>query len=166
MHAGDLNQELMQLARTLHVLRQHVATHSPGGVPWSTYTLLFHLVTGGPRRAGALAGCVQVDASTVSRQVDQLVQLGLVERRADPDDGRATQLVATDTGHALYARVREARERMLADLLGAWTQEDLDTLTGLLARLNHDLTDGLPQLMTVMTADSTAATSHLTGDPR
>jgi DNA-binding MarR family transcriptional regulator len=121
--------------------------------------VLFHLVKDGPRRAGALAECAQVDASTASRHIDQLVRLGLVERRADPDDGRATQLVATDAGREMHARVLAARERMMADLLSDWPAEDVDTLAALLARLNHDLGTGMPRLLATMTADHT----HLTG---
>ena len=54
------------------------------------------LQTEGPLRAGALADCLQSDPSTVSRQVAALVKDGLLERRADPDDGRASLLVLTD----------------------------------------------------------------------
>jgi DNA-binding MarR family transcriptional regulator len=157
MDAGELNTQLVRLARTLHVLRAHIAAHSPGGVPWATYTLLFHLVTGGPRRAGALAECVRVDPSTVSRQIDQLVRMGLVERRADADDGRATLVAATEAGHEVHRRVRNARERMLTDLLVDWAPSDVDRLTELLARLNDDLTAGLPDLLVSMNRDSSTA---------
>ena len=44
------------------------------------------------------------DPSTVSRQVASLVKAGLVERQADPDDGRASILVPTELGRA---KVRE-----------------------------------------------------------
>lgn len=160
----DLNAELMRLARTLNVMRTRLASHSPGGVPWATYTLLFHLVNEGPRRAGALADCARVDASTVSRQVDQLVRMGLVERRADPADGRASQLVATEAGHQVHARVRAARERMLAGVLADWDTADVDLLTGLLARLNEDMTARLPELLEALVDEDPAAT--LTGASR
>jgi DNA-binding MarR family transcriptional regulator len=159
----DLNHELLRLARTLHVMRTHLATHAPGGVPWSTYALLFPLVTEGPCRARALAETAHVDASTVSRQVDQLVRMGLVERRADPDDGRATQLVATEAGRDLHARVRAARERMIQDLLAEWDPQDVERLAELLGRLNTDMTERLPQLLTTMTSDSTDSTASLSG---
>ena len=159
---SDLNNELMRLARTLHVLRTHLAALAPGGVPWATYGLLFHLATSGPCRARDLAGSVHVDASTVSRQVDQLVRMGLVERRADPDDGRASQLVATEAGRELHARVREARERMLDELLADWDPHDVAELARLLSRLNADMGERLPQLMATMAADTADSTAHLT----
>jgi DNA-binding MarR family transcriptional regulator len=153
MTTGNLNEQLVRLSRTLHSLRTHMAARAPGDVPWPTYTLLFHLVTGGPRRAGALAECVHVDPSTVSRQVDQLVRMGLVERRADPDDGRATLLAATEAGRALHRRARQFRERMLGQLLAHWPTDDVDRLTELLTRLNDDLTAGMPDLLAAMSPE-------------
>jgi DNA-binding MarR family transcriptional regulator len=162
--AGELNEQILQLTRAMHALRTHVAAHSPGGMPWSTYTLLFHLVAGGPQRARALAECSYVDPSTVSRQVDQLVRLGLVERRADPADGRATLLAATEAGFAVRRRMLEVRSRMVADLLTDWDPEDVERLTTLLTRLNEEVTAQMPQILAALTTGATEATAGLT-DP-
>lgn len=160
--SGRLNQEILQLTRATHAMRHHVATHTAGGVQWSTYTVLFHLVSGGPRRASALAECVYVDPSTISRQVDQLVKLGLVERRADPADGRATLLAATPTGVEMHRRLRASRDRMLADLLQDWPAEDVARLTELLGRFNEDMAAAMPQLLASLTATSADVTAGLT----
>jgi DNA-binding MarR family transcriptional regulator len=45
-----------------------------------------------------LAERTGLDPSTVSRAVGSLVDLGLVERQADPRDGRASVLALTDAG--------------------------------------------------------------------
>jgi DNA-binding MarR family transcriptional regulator len=163
--AGELNEQLLLLTRAMHVLRTHLATAAPGGVPWATYTLLFHLVTGGPRRASALAECVYVDPSTVSRQVDQLVRLGLVERRADPADGRATLLAATEAGRGVYRRIRSARDRMVAGLLTDWPAEDVAALNELLGRLNTRLADAMPRLLTAVSQGSLDDVVHLSAPP-
>jgi DNA-binding MarR family transcriptional regulator len=162
--AGELNQQILQLTRAMHALRTHVAAHSPGGMPWSTYTLLFHLVANGPQRARALAECSYVDPSTVSRQVDQLVRLGLVERRADPADGRATLLAATEAGCAVHRRLQDVRARMVADLLDDWAPEDVERLTALLGRLNEDISTQMPTMLAALTAGAAEATAGLT-DP-
>lgn len=150
--AGELNQQVQQLTRAVHVMRTHLAATSPEGVQWSTYGLLFHLTTGGPRRAGALAECVYVDPSTVSRQVDQLVRLGLVERRADPDDGRATLLAATEAGMELHRRLRARRNRVTAALLSHWSPSDVRTLTELLGRFTTEMAENMPALLSAVTA--------------
>ena len=64
-------------------------------VEWSAHVLLRCLAHEGPMRAGALAEMLQSDPSTVSRQVAALVKDGLLERQADPADGRASLLVLT-----------------------------------------------------------------------
>lgn len=137
-YASALSWELVRLSRTTQAIRIALATHDEDGVEWSTYVLLFQLVRRGPQRSSALAGNVCVDPSTISRQVAQLVKLGLVERRADPDDGRATLLVATTEGERVHAGVKFRRERAIARLVEHWAPDDVDTLTTLLLRLNDD----------------------------
>lgn len=142
--AHALNTELYQLMRTMQTLKNSI---NRDGVPHSTYLLLFRLISDGPRRAGALAEAVGTDPSTVSRQIDWLVRSGLVERQADPSDGRATLLVATEAGVATQEQMRAARDRMTAGVLSAWPPDEIEHLTHLLARFTADLTDHLPQLL-------------------
>ena len=148
--AHELNTEIFHLTRTMQVLKNNVASSGGDGVPWSTYLLLFHLIAGGPRRAGALAETACIDPSTVSRQVDWLVRMGLVERRADPSDGRATLLHATDAGVAVQQQMRAGRDRMMADVLRDWPQDDVRHLTRLMARLNENLAEELPGILAAL----------------
>ena len=92
----------------------------------------------GARRAGALAEAVHSDPSTVSRQVAHLVQLGLVERVADPADGRATLLVATDEGRRVFDENRQLRNRSIATMMSDWPDDDRQAFARLLTRF----TDG------------------------
>ena len=94
--ADEIGSQLVRLVRLLERVQAQYQAEHPDAVDRATYLLLVHLAKDGARRAGALAEAVHSDPSTVSRQVAHLVQLGLVERVADPADGRATLLVATD----------------------------------------------------------------------
>ncbi len=145
--AGQLNQHILQLTRTMQTIKSSVAAHRNDGVSWSTYVLLFHLTTLGPMRTKELAESVCVDPSTISRQVDQLVKLGHVERRADPDDGRVTVLAPTEQGRETHRRMRIARDQMMAGVLAEWDHVDADALTTLLGRLTVDLSDALPRIL-------------------
>jgi DNA-binding MarR family transcriptional regulator len=78
-----------------------------------------------------------LDKSTVSRQVSSLVELGLVERAADPMDGRAQVLSPSAEGAARLERIREARRSRWEADLSDWAAEDVATLAELLARLNR-----------------------------
>ncbi len=148
--ASALTEQVQLLTRTMQILRNNVAAAGNEGLPWSTYMLLFHLIAGGPRRASALAEAACIDPSTVSRQIDSLVRLGLVERQADPADGRATVLVATPAGLEMQERMRRSRDRMMAGLVEDWDDEDIATLTRLLERFNTTLTDRLPGIVTAL----------------
>ncbi|NMH99247.1 MarR family transcriptional regulator [Pseudonocardia acidicola] len=136
--ADQLGAELIRLIRLLErAYTQYQAEH-PAAVERATYHLLVHLVKGGPRRAGALAEAVHSDPSTVSRQVGQLVRLGLVERAADPEDGRATLLVATDEGCRVFEENRRLRNEKIAEMMAHWSPSDRQRLGALLARFTTD----------------------------
>jgi DNA-binding MarR family transcriptional regulator len=95
-------------------------------------------VKDGPRRAGTLAEAVHSDPSTISRQVAHLVRLGLVERTADPEDGRATLLAATDEGQRVFEENRRVRIERIAEMLEHWEAADQRKLADLLARFTSD----------------------------
>jgi DNA-binding MarR family transcriptional regulator len=85
-----------------------------------SFMLLHTLVCAGPSRVTALAAAVCSDPSTVSRQAAHLVGMGLVERCADPADGRASLLAVTDAGTALLQRARQRRDERIAAIIGSW----------------------------------------------
>jgi len=96
----------------------------------------------GPIGVVELAGRVGRDHSTVSRQIDKLVQLGLVERQPSALDGRQRELRATAPGHAM-ARLRDkARERLARRALSAWSKDEVANLTRSLRRFADDLAKG------------------------
>jgi DNA-binding MarR family transcriptional regulator len=137
--AAALNQELSRHARILHSIKSGMAALVPEGLDAAAFGLLLTLVGCGPRRQGELAELCLLDPSTVSRHVAQLARAGYVQRRPDPHDGRAVQLVATDEGTALAREIGRRRQSMIAKALSRWAPEDLEHLVALLARLNDDL---------------------------
>ncbi|GAA1392383.1 MarR family winged helix-turn-helix transcriptional regulator [Pseudonocardia kongjuensis] len=107
-------------------------------VDMAGYHLLAHLRFGGPQRAVEVAATLHSDPSTISRQVTALVKAGLVERRADPGDGRASLLAATDEGFRVIETERRRRARVIAEVLAGWDAPDREALTGLLGRFLDD----------------------------
>ena len=135
-----LARELVRLSRGAQAIRSQLISRGPQHLEWSTYVLLLHLVKEGPQRSSALADAVHVDPSTVSRQVAQLVKLGLAERRADPNDGRACLLVASAEGERVWATMHERRNRSIGKVVADWPAEDVHRLTELLGRFNDGFT--------------------------
>jgi DNA-binding MarR family transcriptional regulator len=132
--ADEIGSQLVRLVRLIERVQAQYQAEHPDAVDRATYLLLVHLVKDGPRRAGTLAEAVHSDPSTVSRQVAHLVQLGLVERVADPADGRATLLVATDEGRRVFDENRRLRNRGIATLMTDWADDDRHDFVRLLTR--------------------------------
>ena len=61
-----------------------------------SYLVLTYLESTGSCRSTAIAGAFDMDKGAVSRQVQHLTELGLIERTPDPADGRAALLAVTD----------------------------------------------------------------------
>jgi DNA-binding MarR family transcriptional regulator len=104
----------------------------------SAHIVLRFVATEGPVRATAVAEGLQSDPSTVSRQVAALVKEGLLERRADQEDGRASLLVVTDKAHHVLAEQDQLRVTHFADMLEGWSARDLRRFAGLLAQFTND----------------------------
>jgi DNA-binding MarR family transcriptional regulator len=130
--------QIVRFARLMKRTSARFASQQKDGIEQAAYFLLAVLATEGPQRTTALAEAVHSDTSTVSRQVGALVRHGLVERQADPADGRACLLAATPAGLSCFDHQRRARTEQIADVLGHWSSADLNTVTALLERLNTD----------------------------
>ncbi len=82
-----------------------------------------------------LAGQLELDKSSVTGLVDRAEGRGLVERVADPDDGRAVRVRLTKDGRALAARGTAEVGEELAALAATLTDAQRRQLATLLGRL-------------------------------
>lgn len=71
-----------------------------------------------------IAEGVGVDQPRASRLVQQSVQLGLVQREADPDDARRTRVALTDRGRSIAGGMRGHRHDTVRTALAALTPEE------------------------------------------
>lgn len=67
-----------------------------------------------PERAANLAEQLGITPSSLSDTISALEDKGLVERKLDPEDGRARQILATTKGQKLAARLPDAPEPLQA----------------------------------------------------
>ena len=93
----------------------------------------------GPLVVTDLAGRLGLDQSTVSRQVRGLEDLQLVERTADPADGRSSLLSIAPEGARLLARLREVARNDFDAALDDWSDTDRQALADLLDRFRRAL---------------------------
>ncbi|GLZ32938.1 hypothetical protein Lesp02_51260 [Lentzea sp. NBRC 105346] len=117
------------------------------GMDKASFILLATLAGLGPCRSSALAEAVLSDPSTVSRQVATLVKDELIERRADPADGRASVLAVTESGLKLLKERRRLRNVALARMFENWEETDWKQFADLFERFVHDYEKAIPVLL-------------------
>ncbi|MEV6895856.1 MarR family transcriptional regulator [Amycolatopsis sp. NPDC051372] len=152
--ADQLGHELVRFMRLITKAKSQVSKQGPDGIERAAYAILFCLIHEGPQRTSKLAEFLHSEISTISRQSSALVQHGLVERQADPEDGRACLLAPTAEGLRVFDENRKQRNLWLADVLGDWTQEDRETLNELFGRLNTGIENNFPDMTDSAPADS------------
>ena len=97
----------------------------------------------GDARPGDLALRLQIAPSVISRAVVPLVQTGLVERRTDPEDARASRLGLTRAGRRRLEEARQDFAERFTPLLDDWDRTDVTELTRLMNRLEDTVGAGL-----------------------
>lgn len=105
----------------------------------AAYVILRQLQADGPMNVSTLAAALNLDGSTVTRQLTALQRDGLVERRRDPDDGRGTVISATERGLDQVEAVRAARREVYGSVLRHYRPEEKQELAGVLERFNEAL---------------------------
>jgi DNA-binding MarR family transcriptional regulator len=104
-------------------------------VEFTALALLKMVAHAGPLRLTALAASLDLDTSTVSRQVRALEDRGLIERTTDPDDGRASRLAVTEAGRRSLFEGAQRRRELIGEIIADWSAEDRESLRLLLHRL-------------------------------
>jgi DNA-binding MarR family transcriptional regulator len=95
----------------------------------------------GPVRLTDIAADIDLEPSRVSKEVNRLVDAGLVDQVTDPTDRRASLLTITDDGADAWKRYRAAVDEQLSRLVSEWTDRDLHQLAKLLTRLADTVGD-------------------------
>lgn len=123
---GNLNRALVQRRRA-----------QPGGLAPADFATLMALIRNPNARSGDLAIDLGMDASTMSRRICSLEERGLIERDADPADGRASIVRLTESGVAAADAEAAGRVREISEALTAWDAADVSELTRLVRQLNE-----------------------------
>ncbi|MER5184992.1 MarR family transcriptional regulator [Streptomyces sp. NPDC002896] len=121
-------------------VREHDRLVARAGVPLdrAAVALLRQVDDAEPLRPSELAGRLAVEASHVTRQVQQLQKAGYLTRVPDPDDRRAQLIQLTPLGRDAVERVRDASRRSMAGALAGWSPEELRQLATLFHRMVDD----------------------------
>lgn len=110
------------------------------GLTDATWAPLVHLhETGGGISQKKLAALVGIDGSSLVRLLDILCRQGLVERRADENDGRARLVYLTDAGLQRVEKIRAELTRGERDMLEGLSDGDVAAMLERFERLDQRL---------------------------
>jgi DNA-binding MarR family transcriptional regulator len=145
--AAPVSPDVIEIERALNRIvyltsrvRQHDRLMIMAGVPLdrAAVALLRQIADSEPLRPSELAARLAVEASHVTRQVQQLERAGYLTRVPDPDDRRAQRIEITLFGREAMDRVRQASCQGMQRALEQWTPEELQQLAQLFHRMVDD----------------------------
>jgi DNA-binding MarR family transcriptional regulator len=135
--SGLAAQLRLVITRTARRLRQEAASDLGPSQTAALATIERH----GPLTPSELARIERIQRPTATRIVARLEEAGLVERVADPADGRSFTVSATADARALMNRLRTRKNAYLARRLRGLDEGDLETLDRA-AEILEDLLEG------------------------
>ena len=122
--------------------RWTAAQTQQSGVTAAQSGLLFVL----GQRDGVLMGeagaALDLGPPGISGLVDRMTAAGLIERRADPDDGRAWRLWLTPTGRTALAQSKAGLAEINARLTDGFTEAEIDVVARWLTSLQSKFPKG------------------------
>jgi DNA-binding MarR family transcriptional regulator len=95
-----------------------------------------------PMRITELGAQVGSSSSTITRQIQDMEQKGLVVRQADVSDGRVAVISLSEKGILAQKASMEVRVASLKGVLHDWPEDEIQLLAPLLERLRASLARG------------------------
>lgn len=105
------------------------------GLTLAQLSALSSIVRKGPLRPGDLARIEAIGAPSATRVVADLESRGLVQREADPADGRSSLVSSTSAGEEAVLRARAERAKRISVLLAGLDDEQLASVAAALDAL-------------------------------
>ncbi|MFE5941152.1 MarR family winged helix-turn-helix transcriptional regulator [Streptomyces sp. NPDC056480] len=134
-------ENLARQVSAIGAVKRGLARVLPAECPGGSAIVLALLNHHGDMRMGRVSELMAVDMSVSSRHVAHTVDRGWVERLPDPADRRSRILHLTRAGEDMLAVLDRRLTDMLARTLAEWSDDDVELLTTLLARLRDSFGD-------------------------
>jgi DNA-binding MarR family transcriptional regulator len=134
---GVIELELLKLVRHLETFGRRSSLYLH--IDRAGYLALRTIEDLGPLTTKALATELNLDASTVTRQIAALETGGYVDRRPDPNDRRSSTILLTTEGRRMMDGVEQERRQGIEALVDDWDERDKTVLGRVLNKLNASL---------------------------
>lgn len=122
---------LLRLAKVIHKR----STEERLGIKLRQLMLLSYLRAGAPALQQQLCESLWLDPNNCVLLLNEMEDMGYVERRRDPSDRRRHVVDITDSGRKALERAEGAQEEIGDELLAALNDEERATLRSLLGRV-------------------------------
>jgi DNA-binding MarR family transcriptional regulator len=116
--ASDAVRLGMAVSRLRSRIRIEAGLRSTG-IPISQLAVLGRIIDEGPTTAAALAAGEHVTQQAIAQSLATLKERGLVEKQADPSDGRKSLVTATAAGRTLRETLAVSRDEWLTRAIDA-----------------------------------------------
>ena len=107
----------------------------------SRWQVLWHLAQVEGLKQAELAERLDVAPISLGRQLDNLEQEGLVERRRDASDRRCFRIFLTEAAQPALRKLRELAEETRGEALAGFSHREIEQLLDLLSRIRSNLSD-------------------------
>ena len=132
----DKEKEAADISAALERLFGLTRWLSPAGLSLTSAATLASLERLGPSRLTALAAREGVTQPAMTQLIARMAEQGLVERAADPGDGRVVRVQITAAGRELLAGRRAVRAERISGLLAMLSPADRAALIAALPAMN------------------------------
>jgi DNA-binding MarR family transcriptional regulator len=122
---------LLRLAKVIHKR----STEERLGIKLRQLMLLSYLRVGAPALQQQLCESLWLDPNNCVLLLNEMEEMGYVERRRDPADRRRHVVDITDEGRIALERAERAQETIGDELLSALSDDERATLRSLLSRV-------------------------------
>jgi DNA-binding MarR family transcriptional regulator len=131
-----LGEQLNALMSASRALMADAVTAFHPDLPPAAFHIARWLRSFGAAKVSRVAEAVAMDRSATSRLTAGLINLGLVEARPDPADGRGVVLDLTDLGRKSIDRAITRKGDIFRQKIENWSSADLERFAALLRRFN------------------------------
>ena len=133
-----IGRQLASTAKTVSRAFDDALAAAGGSVP--IWLVLISLKSQPLRNQRELAAAVGIREATLTHHLNSMDEQGLITRRRDPANRRVHLVEMTDAGEAAFYRLRDAAMDFDQRLRAGLSDEDINQLADLLARLEANVT--------------------------
>jgi DNA-binding MarR family transcriptional regulator len=131
MPQKNIDSAVSELALAIGLLVRRIRSSAPAELrdfSWTQKAVLARLDKDGPMTTAELARAEGVKPQSMGTAVALLEEIGMVERKPHPTDGRQVNIKVTSKGAALRKSTREGKETWLSQAVAKLDEHEQTTL--------------------------------------